>query len=310
MLPRGGRRDDGGRGRERRCRLAKLGEGFLCSDSISFATQGWRSPGRGLTPWRRILRGSRSCFLGPKMLLCEAKLAALCRGALSGDALARTGRCSVSVARIAALQGLPLLRRASADCCKGLPLVELFLSKRSSGARIEHGAKIRPESRRDAAPARGRTMDIDRPTERDAPPVAKRGTSREGLYLDRLPGRAATNRDHRRKARQLARQPPLASKGEKIARDAGEGTATGPDPDAGRAGQASVGPEALADGEAVRRARGEERRRTERYDAPPSPARVRLEERGGAGRLRRDGGARRRRRHPGRRSRRWSAPRC
>jgi len=43
------------------------------------------------------------------MLLCEAKLAALCRGALSGDALARTGRCSVSVARIAALQGLPLL---------------------------------------------------------------------------------------------------------------------------------------------------------------------------------------------------------
>ena len=47
-------------------------------------------------------------------------------------------------------------------------------------------ARKSDRSRRDAAPARGRTMDIDRPTERDAPPVAKRGTSREGLYLDQV----------------------------------------------------------------------------------------------------------------------------
>ena len=59
------------------------------------------------------------------MLLCEAKLAALCRGgALSGDALARTGRCSVSVARIAALQGLPLLLFLTA--AKGCHLLSYF----------------------------------------------------------------------------------------------------------------------------------------------------------------------------------------
>ena len=47
-------------------------------------------------------------------------------------------------------------------------------------------ARKSDRSRRDAAPARGRTMNVDRPTERDAPPVAKRGTSREGLYLDQV----------------------------------------------------------------------------------------------------------------------------
>ena len=47
-------------------------------------------------------------------------------------------------------------------------------------------ARKSDRSRRDAAPARGRTMNVDRPTERDAPPMAKRGTSREGLYLDQV----------------------------------------------------------------------------------------------------------------------------
>ena len=130
-------------------------------------------------------------------------------------------------------------------------------------------------SRRDAAPARGRTMDIDRPTERDAPPVAKRGTSREGLYLDQVfPGVPQRIEIIEEKLGNSPGSRHSPAKGKKS--PATPEKAPPPVP--------ALTPDAPDRPASVQKPSPMEKRyaelaEPERYDAPPSPAHVRLEER-------------------------------
>ena len=136
-------------------------------------------------------------------------------------------------------------------------------------------ARKSDRSRRDAAPARGRTMDIDRPTERDAPPVAKRGTSREGLYLDQVfPGVPQRIEIIEEKLGNSPGSRHSPAKGKKS--PATPEKAPPPVP--------TLTPDAPDRPASVQKPSPMEKRYAElaepaRYDAPPSPARVRLEER-------------------------------
>ena len=136
-------------------------------------------------------------------------------------------------------------------------------------------ARKSDRSRRDAAPARGRTMDIDRPTERDAPPVAKRGTSREGLYLDQVfPGVPQRIEIIEEKLGNSPGSRHSPAKGKKS--PATPEKAPPPVP--------TLTPDAPDRPASVQKPSPMEKRyaelaEPERYDAPPSPARVRLEER-------------------------------
>ena len=136
-------------------------------------------------------------------------------------------------------------------------------------------ARKSDRSRRDAAPARGRTMDIDRPTERDAPPVAKRGTSREGLYLDQVfPGVPQRIEIIEEKLGNSPGSRHSPAKGKKS--PATPEKAPPPVP--------TLTPDAPDRPASVQKPSPMEKRYAElaepaSYDAPPSPARVRLEER-------------------------------
>ena len=136
-------------------------------------------------------------------------------------------------------------------------------------------ARKSDRSRRDAAPARGRTMDIERPTERDAPPVAKRGTSREGLYLDQVfPGVPQRIEIIEEKLGNSPGSRHSPAKGKKS--PATPEKAPPPVP--------TLTPDAPDRPASVQKPSPMEKRYAElaepaSYDAPPSPARVRLEER-------------------------------
>ena len=136
-------------------------------------------------------------------------------------------------------------------------------------------ARKSDRSRRDAAPARGRTMNVDRPTERDAPPVAKRGTSREGLYLDQVfPGVPQRIEIIEEKLGNSPGSRHSPAKGKKS--PATPEKAPPPVP--------TLTPDAPDRPASVQKPSPMEKRYAElaepaRYDAPPSPARVRLEER-------------------------------
>ena len=136
-------------------------------------------------------------------------------------------------------------------------------------------ARKSDRSRRDAAPARGRTMDIDRPTERDAPPVAKRGASREGLYLDQVfPGVPQRIEIIEEKLGNSPGSRHSPAKGKKS--PATPERAPPPVP--------TLTPDAPDRPASVQKPSPMEKRYAElaepaSYDAPPSPARVRLEER-------------------------------
>ena len=136
-------------------------------------------------------------------------------------------------------------------------------------------ARKSDRSRRDAAPARGRTMNVDRPTERDAPPVAKRGTSREGLYLDQVfPGVPQRIEIIEEKLGNSPGSRHSPAKGKKS--PATPEKAPPPVP--------TLTPDAPDRPASVQKPSPMEKRYAElaepaSYDAPPSPARVRLEER-------------------------------
>ena len=118
-------------------------------------------------------------------------------------------------------------------------------------------------------------MDIDRPTERDAPPVAKRGTSREGLYLDQVfPGVPQRIEIIEEKLGNSPGSRHSPAKGKKS--PATPERAPPPVP--------TLTPDAPDRPASVQKPSPMEKRyaelaEPERYDAPPSPARVRLEER-------------------------------
>ena len=118
-------------GRERGRCAGLAGEGFL-KQQCPTQRKGAKRHG--------AQRASRSCFLGTNVLLPLAKVLPLCRGA-RGTRVAANRLSAFLFARVATLQGLPLLRASSTECCR-LPLVELFLSKRRRRARIDHGTKI------------------------------------------------------------------------------------------------------------------------------------------------------------------------
>ena len=118
-------------------------------------------------------------------------------------------------------------------------------------------------------------MDIDRPTERDAPPVAKRGTSREGLYLDQVfPGVPQRIEIIEEKLGNSPGSRHSPAKGKKS--PATPEKAPPPVP--------TLTPDAPDRPASVQKPSPMEKRYAElaepaSYDAPPSPARVRLEER-------------------------------
>ena len=118
-------------------------------------------------------------------------------------------------------------------------------------------------------------MDIDRPTERDAPPVAKRGTSREGLYLDQVfPGVPQRIEIIEEKLGNSPGSRHSPAKGKKS--PATPEKAPPPVP--------TLTPDAPDRPASVQKPSPMEKRYAElaepaSYDAPPSPAQVRLEER-------------------------------
>ena len=134
-------------------------------------------------------------------------------------------------------------------------------------------ARKSDRSRRDAAPARGRTMDIDRPTERDAAPA--RAASREGLYLDQVfPGVPQRIEIIEEKLGNSPGSRHSPAKGKKS--PATPERAPPPVP--------TLTPDAPDRPASVQKPSPMEKRYAElaepaSYDAPPSPARVRLEER-------------------------------
>ena len=134
-------------------------------------------------------------------------------------------------------------------------------------------ARKSDRSRRDAAPARGRTMNVDRPTERDAAPA--RATSREGLYLDQVfPGVPQRIEIIEEKLGNSPGSRHSPAKGKKS--PATPEKAPPPVP--------TLTPDAPDRPASVQKPSPMEKRyaelaEPERYDAPPSPARVRLEER-------------------------------
>ena len=138
-------------------------------------------------------------------------------------------------------------------------------------------ARKSDRSRRDAAPARGRTMDIERPTERDAPPVAKRGTSREGLYLDQVfpgvPQRIEIIEEKLGNSPGSRHSPVVPADKKQIAT-----------PEKAPPSIPALTPDKPDKPASVQKPSPMEKRYAElaepaSYDAPPSPARVRLEER-------------------------------
>ena len=138
-------------------------------------------------------------------------------------------------------------------------------------------ARKSDRSRRDAAPARGRTMNVDRPTERDAPPVAKRGTSREGLYLDQVfpgvPQRIEIIEEKLGNSPGSRHSPVVPADKKQLATPE---RAPPPIP--------ALTPDKPDKPASVQKPSPMEKRYAElaepaSYDAPPSPARVRLEER-------------------------------
>ena len=112
-------------GRERRCRLAKLGEGFWKQQSPS-QHKGGEAPG-GLEgavaelffrPENAPLRGEACCPV-PRRALLETRVGT-------------NRRTTAPLLRALQQQGLPLLGTSSA--APGLPLVELFRSRRCRNA--------------------------------------------------------------------------------------------------------------------------------------------------------------------------------
>ena len=115
-------------GRERRCRLAKLGEGFWKQQSPS-QHKGGEAPG-GLEgavaelffrPENAPLRGEACCPVPRR---------ALGRRVGANRSLQRLccARCGTARAALVTIS----------DCCKGLPLVKLFLSERPAPPQNQH----------------------------------------------------------------------------------------------------------------------------------------------------------------------------
>ena len=120
-------------------------------------------------------------------------------------------------------------------------------------------------------------MDIERPTERDAPPVAKRGTSREGLYLDQVfpgvPQRIEIIEEKLGNSPGSRHSPVVPADKKQIAT-----------PEKAPPSIPALTPDKPDKPASVQKPSPMEKRYAElaepaSYDAPPSPARVRLEER-------------------------------
>ena len=120
-------------------------------------------------------------------------------------------------------------------------------------------------------------MNVDRPTERDAPPVAKRGTSREGLYLDQVfpgvPQRIEIIEEKLGNSPGSRHSPVVPADKKQIAT-----------PEKAPPSIPALTPDKPDKPASVQKPSPMEKRYAELaepecYDAPPSPARVRLEER-------------------------------